>query len=181
MKTLNNYIIEKFKINANNSKGASKYNPDELNNENAVLYDSEDEGEEDGDNDVFFDDMKNNLDELDDKYQYFISLKFKPLSKIKDSNELFKSIHGLIPDDDSLKSMITDNIIDGRDLGYEVKLVGGHIEVHCINSGSRGIYYIYALNKDIYEKISDWYSNFEESNYDPIHDLFIDGNIIELE
>lgn len=66
-------------------------------------------------------------------------------------------------------------------MGFEIKEVHGHIEIHCINSASRCIWYLYAITEDSYNDIEDWfnseYNKYEEKDY-----LFqiIDQNIIPI-
>ena len=151
MKELNNYILEK--LNKINRSSTFTYNPDDLNNDNIILY--SDLGDED-EQDSIWSQCKHKLDEINDVYDGFIAFKRKPISETD------------LTDDFCLKDLNTDledlvnEYITGNDAGYEVRLKGGHLEIDCINSGSRMTYYIYALDQEIYDFVDDWYQGEEE-------------------
>ena len=105
MKTLNNYIIEKFKINANNSKGASKYNPDDLNGDDALIYsDMNNEDDDEGDS---YNDFIDTMESINNNYTHFIVCKFNSLSKIEGKTNIYeKTINDYSDDLDNIKGRI---------------------------------------------------------------------------
>ena len=151
MKKINTYIIEKLK--KLNRSSTFKYNPNDLNNDNIILY--SDCGDED-EQDTTWHQCKYKLDAINDAYDGFIAFKLKPLSETDLTNDY------------CLKDLSTDledlvnEYITGNDAGYEVRLNGGHLEIDCINSGSRMTYYIYALDQENYDLVSDWYQGENE-------------------
>lgn len=140
MKNINLYIIEKLHLDKNIK---NQFNIDNISpNDEVYLYDDDADVEEEGDRDIFWDDCKSELKTLNKKYLGFIVFQFDSLGSIKgdiDDNKIYML--------DGDLDNVTDKIITGKDLGYDVKIKGGHLEIHCINSGSRGIYYIYALSE----------------------------------
>ncbi len=161
MKHLNNYILEKFEINKNTIK---QNNPDKLTGDKVILYSDRwtyDEEDKD-DKDVLWVDCQDILDTIEKKYSNFMCTKYHSLSTSKSiyggydpDNEIF-SISSA-----SLKEVI-DEVITGRDLGYEIRIVGGHIEIDCINSGSSATYYIYSLSPETFDRLSAWWEGDEE-------------------
>jgi hypothetical protein len=150
MKTLNNYIIEKLVI----KKNLNTYNPDDLNGDNQILYSSDDD--EYGD-ETAWDCLLEDLKYIDNHYAMFLVTKFVSLGEALENFE----------EDDFCDysfdlEQIRERIITGKDYGYEVRLVGGHLEFDCINSGSRATYYVYAISSDkksyIYDLIDEWFS-----------------------
>jgi hypothetical protein len=170
MKQIVEFIQEKLQITKDSKIGA--YNPDNLNAENDLLYDSEDE------DDVAYDDFMDELDTINKEFNGFVVCKWSPLSKIKDFDKYINDWS------DDLEE-ISKRIMDGRDLGYEVRLVGGHLEFDCINSGSRATYYVYALNDEAAEKIEEWFDTPESldgnEDKDKLKFLFQKGNILPIE
>ena len=79
---------------------------------------------------------------MENKYEHFICFRFYPISKCNAKNLTDR----LIEYDFDLQTLIESDIITGNDLGYEVRLKDGHIEVDAINSGARATYYIYAYD-----------------------------------
>ena len=167
MKKLNTYILEKLKIN---KSVQYKFNPDYIEGgSNRLIYsdvDSENAEETDGDQ------MWSCMDVINDNHSGFIIFQFDSIS---DSKNLNKSVYDY---NQSLTKMLF-KIIDGKDLGYEVRTKDGHLEVDCINSGSRGTYYIYALSSEGYQIADDvldeddnkrnWAWLFDEKNFEPIY------------
>lgn len=168
MKKLNIYILEKLKINKSSQY---KFNPDDIEGgSNRLIYsdvDSENAEETEGD------EMWTCMDVINDNHDGgFIAFQFDSIS---DSDNFNKSAYDL---NQSL-TKILEKIIDGKDLGYEVRTKDGHLEVDCINSGSRGTYYIYALSLEGYKIADDaldedddkrnWYWLFDEKNFEPIY------------
>lgn len=162
-------INEKLIINKNT---IAAYSPDELNNDEEVLYSDmeEDNSENEWDN------VKEDLKYLDDKYYGFLVTQFKRLSEIKVEQlerTLYRNSRQLIDD-------IIDEIVNGKDLGYEITLVNGHLEIDCINSGSRGTYYVYAIDdEENYSKMVDWAGN-DLSDEDLYKLIFTEGFISEI-
>ena len=83
--------------------------------------------------------------------------------------------------DISLQTFIESDIITGDDLGYEVRLKDGHIEIDAINSGSRGTYYIYACSDTVFEYIKDLYEDDEGEPEELYKLLFTEGEILPIE
>lgn len=148
MKTLSNYVLEKLNID-DDGIVEPQYNPDELTNDEEVLYSDMEEDNAEDEWDCFKEDLKY----LEDKYYGFLCTQFDPLSNISVKN-LERTIYR---NSTSLDDDIVSEIVNGKDLGYEITLVGGHLEIDCINSGSRGTYYIYGFNKhENYAKVEAW-------------------------
>lgn len=175
MKQLTDYILEKFKISSK-TLSDQRFNPDKLNNDKQILYNSEDQDEE-GDNDIFLDDFEKEVEQIDKKFDYYISTRFVSLGN---SKNLEKDLYSYCPGDNNTLYDMIQNIMTGKDLGYEVRLVGGHIEVDCINSGSRGTYYIYALSHEAYDEVSAWFEGGDEE-VKSLDFLFKEENILEIE
>ena len=157
MKKLNLYLTEKLKIN-NSSK--CNFNPDELENskimdryknkeyQDRLLYDSEeDENDED---------LNSEFDDINDKYPGFFCMQWVPVSEC---DNFPKYLHDLKKD----LYKITDKIISGNDLGYEVSIEHGRIDITCINSGSRAHYYIYALTEEGFNNVEQYWTNETEN------------------
>lgn len=151
----NSININEKLVLTNKSKIGKPYNPDELNDDNdeaEILYSDMEEDNAEDEWDCFKEDMKY----LEDKYYGFLVTQFTSLSNItvkELERKLWRNSRQLIDD-------IIDEIVNGKDLGYEISLVGGHLEIDCINSGSRGTYYVYAFDNDeSYRKMIDWAGN----------------------
>ena len=151
----NSININEKLVLTNKSKIGKPYNPDELNDDNdeaEILYSDMEEDNAEDEWDCFKEDMKY----LEDKYYGFLVTQFTSLSNItvkELERKLWRNSRQLIDD-------IIDEIVNGKDLGYEISLVGGHLEIDCINSGSRGTYYVYAFDNDEnYIKMIDWAGN----------------------
>lgn len=171
MKNIKEILIEKLILNKNSKKN---YNVDELNNDNIILYDSSSEEDEDT---LDWEDTQNQLKDIDDNYDGFVLCRFNSLSK---SKNLEKDV---IDYGEDLQE-ISEKILNGKDLGYEIKLVKGHLEFHCINSGSRAIYYIYALSEEGYQKIETYFDEPESLDGDDSDKLLFlleEGNILPIE
>ena len=169
-------IIEALKINSKSKVG--KYDPDRLNNEEFVLYDDTAyDGEDEDDKDIDWEDCEKELETIQREYDYFFVTKFEPISKIKDFE---KSIYHI---DESLDD-IKDKIITGKDYGYAIRVSYGHMEIDCINSGSRATYYIYALTHEAYDKMICWWESPDElegkNDEEKLSFLFEEGNIVEI-
>lgn len=162
MNNISDYILEKLYLN----KGTkNKYNPDVLNGDNEVLFNSEESDE------VEFEDFEQMIKDLDDEYDGFFYISGKPISK----NDVLSN--GSL--DDSLKSLIKHEVYNNKSLGYEIKLVCGHIEIAYINSGNRSYAYIYALTKDAYQTASDFFDGDPEQ--DNLDFLTKEGSIVAIE
>ena len=151
----NSININEKLVLTNKSKIGKPYNPDELNDDNdeaEILYSDMEEDNAEDEWDCFKEDMKY----LEDKYYGFLVTQFTSLSNItvkELERKLWRNSRQLIDD-------IINEIVNGKDLGYEISLVGGHLEIDCINSGSRGTYYVYAFDNDeSYRKMIDWAGN----------------------
>ena len=159
MKQLYNIIQEKLVINKHSK---IKYNVDSLTNDNITLYDDQECDDEDM-QDMQWDYCQNILNEIDKKLNCsgYLILKFKSLGKL-DPNKLINDNH-ILGIDQYLEKCI-DEVITGKDYGYKVRLVGGHLEIDCINSGSCGTYYIYAIEKTAWDHLTAWYEGDDEVN-----------------
>lgn len=125
---------------------------DNLNKTEETIYDDIEYDDSD-ESDFHWHECEKFFKRIEQEYQYFITLKFDSIMKSKDlgNNIIFYS--------DNLIDQY-ESIITGKDMGYAVKYVKGHIEIDCINSGSRATYYIYAVSDDAYLKISDWFDGY---------------------
>lgn len=178
MENLSNFITEKLQIN---SKIKSKNDDlDYLTDDDFVLWNSDDNS---GDEYIdYIDDLYN---EIEHKYDYFIYTRFDSLSTLFDKYyNKNKNINTLIDNIDYNEyfKKITQKIITGRDYGYEIKLVRGHIEIDCINSGSCGTYYIYAITYKGYIDVDDWFTDGcdDEAQKDFLYSI-IKENIVPIE
>ncbi len=179
MKNLSQYLIEKLHV----SKYQDKYNPDELDSDTYILYDSQSyENEEE--EEIEWEDCLNTLNEINKKYDNFIVCKFDSLGYLMKTNN-HKKIENVLNDYSDDLNEIKKRIITGHDLGYTVRLKGGHIEIDCVNSGSRATYYVYAINNEIYEKVEEWFDTPEsldgDDDYEKLTFLFEKGNILSIE
>jgi hypothetical protein len=155
MNNLSQYIIEKLHLNKDIHH---QFNIDNISpNDEVYLYDDDADVEEEGDRDIFWDDCKSELDTINKNYTGFIAFQFDSLGSIK--KDITDDVIYNFSDD---LDKITDKIITGKDLGYNVLIKGGHLEIHALNSGSRGIYYIYALTNDGYNICYDYIVRGEE-------------------
>ena len=176
MYKLTTYIQEKLKINSN-SKVDNKFDPERLTDHRFVLYDSqsyENENEEASE----WNDCGQTLRTYDGQADGFFICQYEPISKIKNFE---KSIYHIGND----LIVCRDKVISGHDLGYEIRYEYGHLEIDCINSGSRSTYYIYALSKNGYDKITTWWVSPDElegnTDEEKLAFLFEEGNIIPIE
>ena len=171
MKQIKEFIIEKLKINKSIN---NNYNPDDLNNDNKIIY-------SDLDNNFTaksYNDFVDKIDkEINEKYDGFIVCRYKPLSWLKDKDN--KKFEDTIYDYSDLLSNIRERIVNVENDAYEIKLVSGHLEFDCINSGLRSTYYIYACSKDTYDKVEEYFDGSNEIN--DLKFLFIENNIIPIE
>lgn len=174
MKQLKEIIFEKLKINKNSK---SIHNVDDLTNDDITLYDDQECDDEDM-QDMQWDYCQNILNEINKKFDGFVVCRWKSLTK---STDLEKSINDYSADLDCIK----ERIITGKDLGYEVKIVKGHLEFYCVNSGSRATFYVYALSNKGYELIKQYFDEPESLDVDSTEDklkfLFDDGIILPIE
>lgn len=163
MKSLSDLLTEKLHINKNYQNA---FNPDDFNNDNIKLWNSEDD-----DQDIEYQDLESWLDNLSDKFDGFIRINDEPLSK----NDNFENV--CTYDDDVTGLVLT--LLTGRDAGYEIRLVSGHIEVDAINSGCRRHFYIYALTKNANELVCKWLD--DEEDVSNLKFLFKKGYIAEIQ
>lgn len=173
MKNLKETILEKLVINKNSKKN---YNVDELNNDNITLYNNQDCDDEDM-QDMQWDYMTEIIKDIDANYDGFVVCRFNSLSK---SKNLEKDVNDC---SDDLQE-ISKRILTGKDLGYAVKVIGGHLEFDCINSGSKATYYVYALSPIAYEKIETYFGEPESldgDDSDKLKFLFDEDSIISIE
>lgn len=152
MKTISNYISEKLNLSKDTFKMV--YNPDILNDNDMLILSMDDEDGE------YFDYV---IDQIDDKYDGFIKCYDHSLNTLLTNNKYHAKIENWLDNSDLLYKLIK-SIMTGRDAGYEAKLKTGHIEIDCINNGSRVTNYIYAVNKEIYDDIEDWFDGNDDIN-----------------
>ena len=167
MIAITNYIQEKLKITKDTK---INYDPDFLNNFTEVLYSYNDDEDL---SDLRWDYCESMLKRINNKYEGFVVTRWDSITQIKDFD---KSVNDYSDDLEEIKN----RIITGRDLGYEVRLSHGHLEFDCINSGSKGTYYVYALKDIAYTDIEAWFDGEEDENGNPIDIkkvLYTNGNI----
>lgn len=169
MKQLKEYITEKLHV----GKYQNKYNPDDLNGDDTLIYSDMDNEDDEADS---YNDFIDTIESINKNYTGFIVCRFDSLSKIEGKTNLYEKTINDYSDD---LTEIKDRIITGKDLGYEVRVSHGHIEIDCVNSGSRATYYIYALNDKAYEDIEYWFDGDLEN--DKLDFLYQKGNIIPIE
>ena len=167
MKSLKQFINEKILINKTSKYS---YNPDYLSSHSSEMWDSEDE-------DSYYENFIEDINYLEEKYDHFICFRFYSISECNVKNLTDR----LIEYDLDLQTLIEKRIITGNDLGYEVRLKDGHIEVDAINSGSRGTYYIYACSDEVFEYIRDFYELDEGESEELYKLLFTEGEILPIE
>ncbi len=162
MKNINNFILEKLNL----SKTKNIVDLDDLNGDKIVLYDSTADFEEEDDESYMWDDCNEELSRINNEYSGFIAFKFNSIMKSKEIAD--KKHQDVEPYEvQEVLTDITERIMDGKDAGYAVRLVGGHMEIDCINSGNRSTYYIYALTSEGYDRVSSyWEGDEEEPNID---------------
>lgn len=153
MKTLKSIIHERLIINKHIKPS---FNVDDLTNDDITLYNDRECDDEDM-QDMQWDYCQNILDEINNHKGNcgFICTKFKSLGKSKKIEEDLVFVEEDLDD-------IVSKIITGKDYGYEVRLVGGHLELECINSGSSGTYYIYKLSPLAMGHMQDWWDGDED-------------------
>ena len=180
MKALNTYINEKLVLSKDTFKGP-EYNPDSLSDEYIILYSTEDDENDDEEGYDYFDDFIDQIVEADKNYDGYVVFN-SSLSDIKNKYE--KNNIQDIKDNDIVNRYVyleqaIKKYVNGNDLGNEVRLAYGHIEIDCINSGSRATYYIYAISPDISSDVEEWFEGSEEINLYNI--LYTEGNIEKIE
>ena len=170
MKTLTNFIQEKYLINNDTN---TEVDLDNLTKEKIVLYDDtaydeEDIDDKDGDWYNCTEDLKN----INNEYDHFLAFKGKSIMNISSTaqNDVFS-----IKEYYNYKLDLYDILykIINNDLGYAIRINGGHIEIDCINSGSRCTYYIYAISgegdcKIEDEEFLDFYTDYDHKYVIPI-------------
>ena len=170
MKTLKSIIHERLIINKHIKPS---FNVDYLTNDDITLYNDQECDDEDM-QDMQWYYCQNILDEINnckDKCG-FICTKFKSLGQSKKIEE------DLVFVEEDLNNIVS-KIINGKDQGYEVKLVGGHLELECINSGSSGTYYIYKLSPLAMEHMEDWWNGDEDQK--SLAFLYAEESIVSIE
>ena len=140
MKTINNYIHRAL-ITKNTKIRTGFIDVDHLTKDNFLLYDSEDE--------INPEEYPDELTYIDRHYSYFVLCKFESFMNLTKEDYILDL-------NQSLAALIR-KVMTGKDLGYEIRLQYGHLEIDCINSGSRATYYIYAISEEFYDKLTDWF------------------------
>ncbi len=153
MKTINDFIKEA--LIKKDTEISHNIDVDHLIKDNFILYDDTDPDCDEKD----WDDCENDFYEIDGNYNFFLCCKDQSLMKLKDYRKIETVTVNL---DDIIKTVIT-----GKDYGYAVRINYGHIEIDCINSGSRRTYYIYAISENAYDEIESYlYGDMDESDFD---------------
>ena len=176
MKQLNNFINEKLKINSKSKIGG--YDPDILNDDLYLLYDDTDEYKND---ETCWEDTLKTLKQINNNYNGFVVCRWESLTEIKNKK---RHIDHYVNDYSYDLEEIQNRIITGKDFGYRIRLVYGHLEIDCMNSGSVATYYIYALNDKTFEKVEEWFNTPESlDNEDDLNLNFLyeRGNILPIE
>ena len=169
-------ILEKLIINKNTEH---HYNPDDLNNDDIDIFDTT---EWDGDDEIGADKYQQALDDI---YDVWEKLKAKGafavyrynLSHMKEKNLKIDSTTRCEYDSDVAD--LIDELITWKDYEYVIRLRHGHIELDCINSGSRTTWYIYALTEDAFTHVEDYFAG--EDYIKDLDFLYKEGTIIEIE
>ena len=170
--SLNYYIQEKLVFNKHTKE--KNYDVDSLNNENRVLV-SDRWDPKTHDMEEEWDYVRDTVEYIDKKLfcSGYLITKFDPLSKLD-----AKSLENKIYDIDEYLDRCINNVISGHDLGYEIRLVGGHMEIDCINSGSCGTYYIYGVEQTAWNHLSAWWKG--DTDVNSLSFLYSEGAIIPI-
>lgn len=170
MKTFNEFILERLKLNKDTkSKG---YDPNFLNTDKVVLYDSS-EAEDDDEQDMNWEDCQTNLDIIDGKYDAFIRCKYYPLANDKEKDYNIEEFNVNLKD-------ITDNIIGrGNAYAYKFLLEDGHLKITQGYNGSYSDDYVYAVTSETYDIIDDYFGGYDD--VENLNILFEEGNIVPIE
>jgi len=160
MRKLDLYITEKLKLNQNSK---NEFSLDDMSEgTNMVLYDDTDIDPDEDNSEDLWEQCTADLENIDDNYEGFIIFKWYSITdkhwKHIDEDSIYK-YYGDIDD-------VKNAIITGRDLGYAIRLKDGHMEIDCINSGSRGRYYIYALTKNGFSIVYDYMRGYDDTYKD---------------
>jgi len=173
MKTLKSIIHEKLIINKHIKP--TQLDVDDLTGKKPEkLYSDRWDFDDDGDMDAQWEVCQNELNEINNHKGNcgFICTKFKSLGQSKKIEE------DIVLVEDDLDNIVSQ-IIDGKDYGYEVRLVGGHLELECINSGSSGTYYIYKLSPLAMGHMQDWWDGDEDQK--SLAFLYAEESIVPIE
>lgn len=172
MKTFNEFILERLKLNKDSkSKG---YDPNFLNTDKVVLYDSS-EAEDENEQDMNWEDCQTHLDMIDGEYDAFLRCKHYPLA-----NDPKKDYN--IEDYSTNLNEIINNIIGRGDAyGYEFILENGHLKITQGYNGSRSADYVYAITSETYDIIDNFLCGYLEDDVENLNILFEEGNIIPIE
>jgi len=155
MKKLNQYIIEKFRINSKNVK-----------NNQEILYDSDNRN-------ITWEDLELKLDNINKNLKCGFICFHK---SIVESNNLLQDFHCY---DDILDSIVYQTIPERcRNNDCQVLLVEGHIEFNYSIDRNKYYYYIYAIKQDIYHELDKFFDN--KSDYENLDFLLKPGNIIKI-
>jgi len=170
MKTFNEFILERLKLNKDTkSKG---YDPNFLNGDKTILYDSS-EAEDEDEQDMNWEDCQTNLDTIDGEYDAFLRCEHYPLA-----NDPKKDYN--IEDYSTNLKEIIDNIIGRGDAyGYEFILENGHLTITKGYNGGHSSDYVYAITSETYNMIDDYFGGYEDT--ENLNILFEEGNIVPIE
>lgn len=161
MKNFNQYIIEKIKLSKDRF-----YNPDDLNDDDEILYSDVRNEEYD------WHDFYRGIKYINNFFSTYLITRFVPINNMKNMDN-----------DLDIGSYIEEiiNEIVGRDQGYEIRLSKGHLEIDCINKGpNRATYYIYGCNEEFGERVEAWATgDITNEEFEAL--IKTPGNIIPIE
>lgn len=153
MKEIHKFIQEKLIINKDTD---CHYDPNDLNNESEELFDT---SSYEDDNDLGaeeYDSIINHVADLFEKNKAYgaFAIRGHTLTELKEKNiDVNRIKYELNRNSDEL----IDKLFTWKDQGYKLRLHHGHIELDCINSGSRVTWYIYGLAEDAFIHVEDYF------------------------
>lgn len=169
MKELLMFIQEKLIINKDSKL---KHNIDSLNDDDMILISDRNTDSKPSDDDL--EEIIDKLDDIDKKIFCAGYLIMKSVSLSKSKN-----LEKDIIDIDQYLYRAIKSIINYKDLEHEIRIVGGHIEIDCINFDSCCTYYIYAIESTAWGHLEDWWSGDEETK--SLAFLFAKNSIVPIE
>ena len=178
MKEINTYIVEKLTL----SQKKTYTSIDSLTGDNLVMYSDRWDEDEDTLN-MDWEDAQSQLKEIDKDLDCggYLIIKYKSLGEIQNKkieNNISVLDQCLQSIEKDLETCI-DTVITGKDYGYEIRMVGGHLEIDCINSGSCVTYYIYAIEKTAWDHLEAYWEGNDEVN--SLAFLYAEGSLVPIE
>ena len=150
MKDIHKFIQEKLIINKDTE---CHYDPNDLNNTSEILFNTSDDDDDDLGAEEY-DSTINHVADLFEKNKAYgaFAIYDYTLTELKEKN-----INNIDYELNRNSDKLIDKLFNWRDQGYELRLHHGHIELDCINSGSRATWYIYGLSEDAYIHVEDYF------------------------